>query len=389
MKWRRYIPEGTRDILFEEYTRKIEIENILRRHYLKCGFLGIESPTLEFYDVFNGESSTLSQEEMYKLFDNQGRIMVLRPDMTTAIARISATKLKDAPHPLKLCYTSNVFRVHESLNGKKSEITQSGIEIIGIKSLKADAEVIIMAIEALIKCGLKNFKIELSQAELFKAVIAEIELDDEDNERLKKYIENKNSNALYEFLESRKTSIDKNSIDMLKELPRLFGDIKILDKAQGLTNNTKILDAIDSIRKVYEIIKESGFEQYISVDLGMVQHLEYYTGIIFKGYALGVGGNMLSGGRYDNLIKQFGVDMPATGFALDVDLIIDILGNKKLESSNEKVLIHYNNENFREAYLKAEELRESGSIVELSLLDSIEEAIKYAKEKGIEKVIEI
>ena len=131
INWKRYIPEGTRDILFHECSKKIELENILRKVYIDSGFLEVISPTLEFYDVFNGQNATLPQEKMYKLFDNQGRILVLRPDMTTPIARIAATKLRDMPHPLKLCYTSNVYRLNESLNGKNSEFTQSGIEIIG------------------------------------------------------------------------------------------------------------------------------------------------------------------------------------------------------------------------------------------------------------------
>ena len=387
IKWKRYIPEGTKDTLFEECTKKIELQNILRKTYINSGFLEVVSPTLEFYDVFNGENATLPQEKMYKLFDNQGRILVLRPDMTTPIARIAATKLREAPHPLKLCYTSNIYRVNESLNGKNSEITQSGIEIIGIKSLKADAEAIIMGITALIKCGLKDFNIELGQAEFFKAVIEEINISDEDKERLRKYIENKNFTALSELLEDKKDVINKNTLRMLKELPRLFGDITILDKAEELTDNPKVLKSIESIRKVYSIIKSAGFKDYLSVDLGMVQHLDYYTGIIFRGYTHGVGGNILSGGRYDNLICQFGEDQPATGFALYVDSIIRALEDTNQGETREKVLIYYKDESFKEAYKKAEELREKDIVAELSLLESKEEAMEYAKEKGINRVI--
>lgn len=389
IKWKRYIPDGTKDILFDECTKKIELENVLRKNYINSGFLEVVSPTLEFYDVFSGENATLPQEKMYKLFDSQGRILVLRPDMTTPIARIAATKLKDAPHPLKLCYTSNIYRVNESLNGKNSEITQSGIEIIGVKSLKADAEAIIIGITALIKCGLKDFKIELGQAEFFKAVIEEINISDEDKERLRKYIENKNFTALSELLEDKKDVINKNMLCMLKELPRLFGDIKVLDKAEELTDNPKVLKSIESIRKVYNVIKKAGFEEYLSVDLGMVQHLDYYTGIIFRGYTHGVGGNILSGGRYDNLICQFGEDQPATGFALDVDSIIRALKNTSQEETREKVLIYYKDESFKEAYKKAEELREKNIIAELSLLDSKEEAMEYAKVKGIQRIVTI
>ena len=95
LNWMRYIPEGTKDILFDECKEKIRIENLLRESYIKCGFQDIITPTLEFYDVFNGEHTTIAQEKMYKLFDNQGRIMVLRPDVTTPVARITATRSEE------------------------------------------------------------------------------------------------------------------------------------------------------------------------------------------------------------------------------------------------------------------------------------------------------
>ncbi|AKN29349.1 ATP phosphoribosyltransferase [Clostridium carboxidivorans P7] len=389
ISWKRYIPEGTKDTLFEECTRKVEIENILRKTYTCSGFLEVKSPTLEFYDVFSGESSTLAQEKMYKLFDNHGRILVLRPDMTTPIARIAATKLKEVTHPLRLCYTSNVYRVNESLNGKNSEITQSGIEIIGVKSLKADAEAIITGITALINCGVEDFKVELGHAEFFKAIIEDVNIDDEEKEKLRVYIENKNFTALSEFLDKNRNSMNKDTLKILKELPKLFGNMDILDVVCTFTDNEKALEAINDIKAVYEIIKDAGLGDYVSVDLGMVHYLNYYTGIIFRGYAEGVGGNILSGGRYDNLIKQFGEQQEATGFAVNVDSIISALENcgQINESKVKKILIYYKNADFKKAYDKALKLREDGSIAELSLFDSQKEAEEYAQEKGMEFII--
>ncbi|WPC40809.1 ATP phosphoribosyltransferase regulatory subunit [Clostridium sp. JS66] len=389
ISWKRYIPEGTKDTLFEECTRKVEIENILRKTYTCSGFLEVKSPTLEFYDVFSGESSTLAQEKMYKLFDNHGRILVLRPDMTTPIARIAATKLKEVTHPLRLCYTSNVYRVNESLNGKNSEITQSGIEIIGVKNLKADAEAIITGITALINCGVEDFKVELGHAEFFKAIIEDVNIDDEEKEKLRVYIENKNFTALSEFLDKNRNSMNKDTLKILKELPKLFGNMDILDVVCTVTDNEKALEAINDIKAVYEIIKDAGLGNYVSVDLGMVHYLNYYTGIIFRGYAEGVGGNILSGGRYDNLIKQFGEQQEATGFAVNVDSIISALENSGQinESKVKKILIYYKNADFKKAYDKALKLREDGSIAELSLFDSQKEAEEYAKEKEMEFII--
>ena len=156
------------------------------------------------------------------------------------------------------------------------------IVIIGIKGIKADAEVIITGIVALLDCGLKDFKVELGQAEFFKAIIEEINLIDEEKEKLRRHIENKNFTALAEVLQDKEDKIDEKNMCILKELPKLFGDIKILDRAAELTDNAKALEALESIRKVYNIIESAGLSEYLAIDLGMVQNLNYYTGIIFR-----------------------------------------------------------------------------------------------------------
>lgn len=383
--WRKYIPEGTKDILFQECKKKVEIENILREIYINSGFLEVKSPTLEFYDVFNIENSTLPQEKIYKLIDSQGRILALRADMTTPIARIVGTKLKDTVYPLRLCYTSNVYRVNESLNGKNSEITQSGVEVVGIKDINADAEVIIMGIKALLNCGLENFKVELGHAEVFKALIEDSNLDYEEKEKLRESIDSKNFTALNEILHENKNKFEESSLNILKELPRLFGGIDIIEKASLLTCNKRAVKALEDVRKVYEVVKSIGLGEYVAVDLGMVHHINYYTGIIFRGYTQGFGGNILSGGRYDNLIAQFGENKSATGFAIDVDGIIKSLetsGNFS-DKNDEKVLLYYGEKDFKEAYEKAQQLREKRIVVEITHFKEEKKARECADEKNM------
>lgn len=383
--WRKYIPEGTKDILFQECKKKVEIENILREIYINSGFLEVKSPTLEFYDVFNIENSTLPQEKIYKLIDSQGRILALRADMTTPIARIVGTKLKDTVYPLRLCYTSNVYRVNESLNGKNSEITQSGVEVVGIKDINADAEVIIMGIKALLNCGLENFKVELGHAEVFKALIEDSNLDYEEKEKLRESIDSKNFTALNEILHENKNKFEESSLNILKELPRLFGGIDIIERASLLTCNKRAVKALEDVRKVYEIVESIGLGEYVAVDLGMVHHINYYTGIIFRGYTQGFGGNILSGGRYDNLIAQFGENKSATGFAIDVDGIIKSLetsGNFS-DKNDEKVLLYYGEKDFKEAYEKAQQLREKRIVVEITHFKEEKKARECADEKNM------
>jgi ATP phosphoribosyltransferase regulatory subunit len=389
LNWMRYIPEGTKDVLFDECREKIRIENLLRDSYINCGFLDIISPTLEFYDVFNGDNTTIAQEKMYKLFDNQGRILVLRPDVTTPIARITATKLNEASFPIRFCYTSNVFRVNESLFGKTNEVTQSGIETIGINSIKADAETIIIGINALRNCGLKDFKIEIGQAEFYKSLIEELKLSVENKEKIRRYVEDKNFIALDHFIVENVKDHSQSSLRAIKELPKLFGSIEIIEKALKLTNNRNAIKALKNIIDVYKLIDKAGLSSYVTFDLGMVQHMDYYSGIIFRAITHGVGGYVLSGGRYDDLIKKFGRDLPAIGFAIDVDSLIAALMNigHINHKKDKRLVIYCTEELFSKASQLAVTFRENGFVCEMSLFDDEEETLDYAFNKNISMVI--
>jgi ATP phosphoribosyltransferase regulatory subunit len=387
--WKRHIPEGSRDILFGDCSNKIEIINTLRKLYISSGFLEMISPTLEFYDVFQGDNIFIKQEKMYKLFDNEGRILVLRPDMTMPIARIVATKLKDSLYPLRICYSGNIFRKNENWEGKISETTQCGIEIIGIESKKVDEEVVITAIQSLLDIGVRKFKLEIGQAEFFKGLIEDIDLDEEEVEKLRRLVENKNFGALRDFIQGKEAILGIENLEALKKLPELFGGIEILEKARLLTQNIRALTAIDNIEKIYERIENVGLSDYISIDLGMVQHIDYYTGITFRGYSSKVGTTIISGGRYDNLISKFGASMPAVGFAIDVDNILSVLekqGNNN-EIPREKFLIHYDDSLIGSACMCAAQIRAKGFVCELSLFEEKEKTLKYGEQKNIDKMI--
>lgn len=388
-KWNKYIPEGMKDILFEESNIKLNIENQLRKVYKYSGFSEIISPTLEFYDVFNSNIQTIPQEKMYKFFDSSGRILVLRPDMTTPIGRITGTKMKGCTYPLKLCYTANIFRVNEKLNGKLGEITQSGIEIIGTKAIKSDVDSIVTAINALLGLGIKNFKIELGEAGFFQALTENMRIKEENLKELKQIIRNKNYMALKKFLDEISWKYSKRDFKIIENLPKLFGGIETIEKAKILTKNEKALKSLDDIYKIYKSIEDIGLGAYISIDLGMVQNIDYYTGIIFKAYVEEIGDSILSGGRYDNLIQHFGMELPATGFAINVDDVIIALKkqNRVPIDKDKKVLIFYQEEFFKKAYDFMEELKKKKIICELSLLEYEKEILTYSKKKGIDFII--
>lgn len=376
-----YIPEGSRDILFNECYSKIEIENLLRDVYKNYGYHEIISPTLEFYDVFNTREQPISQEKMFKLFDNRGRILVLRADMTTPIARIAATKIKKEMFPMKLCYSQNIFRVNEILNGKLSEFTQSGIEILGAIGLRGDVEAIYTGIEALKKIGLEDFKIEIGDSKFFKELTETINLDKVKKEILRSLIQNKNISALKEFLDDNKNNIDKNISLVLEKLPELFGGKEVITETQKLLNKAYNITSLKCIEDVYEVMDKLGLSKYISVDLGMLQNLNYYSGLIFRGYCMEVGDSILSGGRYDKLIENFGESLPATGFAINVDIVLEALRLQKKLTSDKSIekVVFCDIVNLDRGYNLLKKINETGVKAEVALFDSQEEALKYCE----------
>lgn len=399
MKWgtvelinlKKYIPDGTRDILFEECNEKRQIEDSLRKIYTGHGYDEVISPTLEFYDVFNMNNQPIPQEKMYKLFDNLGRILVLRPDMTTPIGRIAATKIKKEKYPVKLCYNADIFRVNENLNGKLNEFTQSGVEIIGEKSIRADVEAIITGIKALNKINLKNFKIEIGESQFFKYIIEDIDLDQEEKEKIRLFIQNKNISALKEFLNTEKDKVNEKTIEILEELPELFGGKEVIAQAEALTVSPKALRALENLKKVYKLIENLGMEEYISIDLGMVQHINYYTGLIFRGYCIDAGDDILSGGRYDKLIRNFGESFPATGFAINVDSVQRALKIQGFEFQKRTTdtLIFSSENDLGKAYKLLEELNCQGISAEVNLSGSEEKALAYGLQRGIKNFINV
>lgn len=387
-KWKNYIPEGTKDILLKQCTKKNNIISKLREVFLSGGYEEIQTPTLEYYDVFDFENQPINQEKMYKFFDQKGRILVLRPDFTIPIARVFSNKLKKSP--TKLCYSGEIFRANEIHYGKNNEITQSGVEIIGVSNYKAEVEAIKIAIEALKEIGIEDFKIEIGQSNFYKSIIEGLCLEENELDELRIFIENKNIGSLAVFLKSKSDRLNADEITLLKKLPQLFGGIEILDSAQKLTKNDKALKALNNIKNIYEALYNIGYSKYLSIDLGMIQNFNYYTGVIFKGYVNELGEEILSGGRYDNLMSEFGDDTPAVGLGINVDNILAVLKDDSiLNNGSKKYYIHCDAAGYSKVSEILKELKAQGNIAELSLFDSFEEARSYCKTKNIINLIEI
>lgn len=378
-------PEGTRDLLFDESVARRTVEDKLRLMFEAYGYSEVITPGLEFYDVFALKTRYFAQESMYKLSDAKGRLMVLRPDSTMPIARLAATRLKDEIYPLKLFYNQNIFRINPKNSGRDDEITQSGIEIIGGDSKRADMEVLNLATEVLKTCAVNDFRLEIGDSAFFKALISKVTEDGDEIEEIRSYIENKNfpelKSALKKYPESNETAA-------LEALPRLFGGAEVFDKAEDLFKGTDICSFLDELKQVYKYLSDLGISDKITIDLGLVNKANYYTGIVFRGYIQGYGMSVLSGGRYDTLIGDFGLDIPATGFAVNINAAAKafLKNNTNSLANPVQVLVYSDKDSLEAGFIHCRDLLAKGIHSENSLHDSLEDAKEYARRKGIAKI---
>lgn len=382
-----HTPEGVRDIYNSECAAKLLLQNNLHQMLEHYGFRDIQTPSFEFFDIFNQERGTVASKDMYKFFDREGNTLVLRPDITPSIARCTAKYYKEELLPIRLCYIGNTFINSTSYQGKLKEVTQLGAELMNDDSIDADAEMLALTIECLLQSGLKEFQVEIGDADFFRALIEEAGMDDEEEiTQLRVLIENKNMFGVEEVVGTKKL---KNELkEIFLKLPELFGSLDILSYARSLTNNERALKAIGRLEKLYEILTEYGYENYISFDLGMLSKYNYYTGIIFKAYTYGTGDAVATGGRYDNLVRQFGKNAPAIGLAIVIDQLMLALSRQKLlqEPEEQDTLILFDKQYRKQAVALAGHFRKDGinTILQRSN-DNVkpEDFIEYAKRMNI------
>lgn len=378
--WKLYTPDGVQDLLFEQCYLKRNMEQNIREHLRRGGYYELETPSLEFYDAFATGAGAIEQEVMYKLVDQQGRLLVLRPDLTIPAARVYATKLKNLPLPLKLFYIGNAFKYNAAGGGRSKEFTQAGLEIIGAPGSAADAEAIAEAILLAKAMGLEEFQIDIGQVDFFKGVVEEAGFDEVEREAIRTVVDRKDYAQLEHLLSEK--DLPASLHDLLLGLPKLFGDTEVLDKAVLAARNERSLRAIQNLREILTILEEYGLRQYVSIDLGMVNSLHYYTGTIFKGFTYGVGFPFLSGGRYDTLIGNFGEPVAATGFSMGINLVMQALSRQGQERPDWHcdAFVGYQGSARQAAIETVSYFRDLGISTQLDLCGfSEEEALDYAE----------
>ncbi len=378
-------PEGTKDYLAMESRAIRCAEKRLSSVFKSKGYEKVMTPTIEFFDVFNRESSGYNPEDLYSLTDSYGRLLVLRPDSTLPIARLVSTRFQNAGLPLRLYYNQNVFLRQKNLTGRSDEAAQSGIELMGAYGLRADLEVITTAVEAVEKCTSADFKLEIGHAGFFKELCKKLNVSDDTVSEIYDCVESRNFVSLNNILDK----IGKSDItDCIRNLPRFFGGIEVIEKAKQIDLGNEGQKSLDYLKELYMLLCEAGLSKKIVIDLSLVNRTNYYTGIIFKGYLQGSGISVVSGGRYDSLGAEFGRDMPSTGFGIETGALANVMlaRNELDEEQVPEIIVFGERENIVKALEYSICLRYSGVYCENSTFDTLEETREYAKNKGIKKI---
>lgn len=386
-----HTPEGVRDLYHDEYARKLAVEKEIRNTLNLYGYQDIQTPGFEFFDIFRKERGSVASKDMFKFFDREGNTLVLRPDMTPSIARCAAKYFSEEIIPVRLCYLGNTYINNSSYQGRLKECTDAGAELIGDGSVQADAEMVAMVIECLLKSGLTEFQIELGHAGFFEGLLEESGIPGNEREALRELFDNKNYFGMETLVSG--LSIPEEKKALFGKLPRLFGGSESLREAKALVSVGRTLAAVDRLEQIYNILGMYGLQKYVSFDLGMTVTYRYYTGIIFKGYTYGTGDTIVSGGRYDTLMAQFGKDRPSVGFKISVDGLLTAMNRQKIEMETERVntLMVYEPGQLALAIAVAGQLRRTGLRLAMNSLEehSLNDYISFGERMGLGGILHI
>ena len=363
-----YTIDGFENIQYQGYHALRKIEDRLSRLFSLHGYQPIATPTFERYDLYAAEDA-IPSDDLFKLVDYRGRVLALKPDATLPVTRMAAVTHQDPEATVKLFYRTNIYRNFAASEMVKKELTQMGVEYFGNAAPECDGEIIALAIESLVTNGIDDVQIDLGHVGFINHLLEETDLSAAQKNQLFRFIEHKNIGDIDDFIAVN--DIAPQIAKIIRKLPKLYGDpADVFARMDALCVNAAMEGVMAELRAIYDHLKAIGYGSRISFDLGFTNQMNYYSGIIFKGYIGGWGQSVLSGGRYDHLSAKFGIDRPACGFGLDLLKMMDYLEQKHLlsENDNGRAVVLYAAPLKAEAYTLAKRLRGAGVPTELFLL---------------------
>ncbi|MFH0962194.1 MAG: histidine--tRNA ligase [archaeon] len=325
-------PRGTRDLLPKELSVRNRICEILSGTAETYGFGPIDTPVFENFDFLAKKSGPEVKEQIYYFKDKAGRELGLRFDFTVPIARLVMNN-PQLPKPLRLYVLDKAWRYEEISAGRFREFSQLDVEILGSKELIVDAETIAVGVALLTVFGIPKIKVKINNREILDGFAKSIGISEgsarDDFFRTIDKREKLSESAFREAL--GKLGLSEETAGQVSEYCGLSGEAgDVIKRAEKLLNqNSLISGGIEKLKKLFSLLKNYGVEKYCELDLSIARGLDYYTGIIFEVKAGNYGLSIIGGGRYDKLIGLYsGEEMPATGFAMGIDRLYELLGKE-------------------------------------------------------------
>ena len=308
------LPPGIRDVLPTEMRELRSLSERLRASFEAAGYGEVWTPLVEYEETLRRGDNRGALAGVYRLFDERGRVLVLRSDMTLSIARLVATRYGGVTPPVRLCYFAHSYRAVERGRGQTSEFLQGGVELIGPAGPLGDAETVALVSSALEEAGLRRHRIGVGDGSLVRGLMAELEVPEGRRAGLLEHLSRRDLVALE--ADAEELGLSASAREVLVAIPSLRGGPEVLDRAEG-----PIARSAEGLRALYELLAERGVADRTILDLGLVRELGYYTGAVYEVYDPAVGFTLGGGGRYDELLARFGTPLPACGVALDIQRV--------------------------------------------------------------------
>ncbi len=319
-------PRGFQDILPDEALVRERIFDTVRAVFSDANYLPVETPLMEDLAVLRDVAKI--QESPFRLFDSDGRLLVLRPDNTLPVARLAATRMALDNAPVRLRYYAPVVRERQSLRGQPRQFTQLGVELMGGESCASEVEVLELLARALAALKIDKFQIVCGSVAPLNSLLDVCALSDDMREQIQIAVHNSDLVALDSCI--AQAALPQEQAEALSRLVRLHGGAEVLDELDGLLASAGVANPQKTTQELKDVV--AGLNTTIagpalSFDFSIINSFSYYTGIIFKAYAPNVAAALGSGGRYDSVLHNFGVNNAcACGFALSVERLQEALG---------------------------------------------------------------
>jgi ATP phosphoribosyltransferase regulatory subunit len=329
------IPGGMRYYFGREARLRRAAEDAAMSVFDGWGYEEIATPSVDYYALFERGMGREEARRSFRFADTDGRLLALRPDVTSSVARAAATLFASAPRPLRFCYAASIFRQRPRSHAEwRRQGRQLGCELIGAGGAEADLEVLAIAAEVLERLGLGgSSRVTLNHVGVVGGVAEQLGLDAASREEMRQLIDARDAAALEQFL--ARLGRTGPTVERAGRLARLSAGRGVPEEARALLSNERSRAALDELESLRAVVDSLGLGGRFSIDLADVSGLDYYTGLVFTIYVEGAGARVGSGGRYDDLTANFGRREPAVGFVFDLDSLTEVVARRDSGASND------------------------------------------------------